>query len=292
MEMIWSPTLRSLLPNNPLILYLLHHQQRRMSFLKRVSDSLGSVALALSVVSMMLFFVVSKLDPQQSSAYIGYIQLYAWTFQAMVVLRFIAAGTTVVARDSILGDSNVFRLTSLSNARIFIGWWWAAMYRLRGWMLALGIVQLGLVASLAFGHMMTLDWQTICLSPCEVTLPGLYQPLWFTPLRAFVVPAAVVALTLLETACSTALGVAAAMILGNWAGFLVAAMLRFAPVLVFAMFPFHLGDGGVGALVQLVEPVLGERSLLALGVTIGTFALYLGLSLMTARLVMQRARPE
>ncbi len=290
MEMIWSPTLRSLLPNNPLILYLLHHQQRRMSFLKRVSDSLGSVTLALSVVVMMLFFVVSSLAPQQSRAYIGYVQLFAWTFQAMVVLRFIAAGTTVVARDSILGDSNVFRLTSLSNARIFIGWWWAAMYRLRGWMLALGIVQLGIVTSLAFGQMMT---------PQET--------LWFTPARAFAILAAVVVLTLLETACSYGLGVAAAMTLGNWAGFVVAALLRFAPVLLFAVFPFQpgnfqtyyehtifrLADGGTGALVQLLAPVLEyQHSLLGLGVTVGILAVYISLALMTAGWVMQRARPE
>lgn len=318
--MMWDRELYAFIPRNPILLRDLRHQQRTTSFLRGNLESVGVVALALCFSVAMLSQVVNRLIPWPDYAYLEPVQLLAWIFHTAAAVRLLAAGVWIAAKDGYLLGSDDLMLTPLSNWQLFSAKWWAALHQVRGWMLALGIVQIGIVVSTGFGLLMTVDWGKVCTGgSCVVTVYGLYRPLWFAPIwftatRTTFIIASAIGIAILETVCCTALGMAFAMLVRSKLGFVCAISLRFAPVLIFSAFPdypwafsnnllsryteytwFSFADGGTGALVQMANPdqmygVGFERGVLGLCAVLGMLLLYLGMSLLTARVVMRRSR--
>lgn len=308
--MIWDRDLHAWIPRNPIVRRDLYHQKRTTSYRRGMLESFGIVAVALGFSAAMLFYVVVTLDPRGHEDYLDFIQLLAWGFHAVVILRLIAAGGLAAERDHSWLGSDELRLTPLSNTQLLIARWWAALYRVRGWMLALGIVQLGLVVSTAFAHLMTFDWSMTCLNPCVFTIDRGTEPAWFTATWSFFILVSVFGIVILETLCCTALGMVSALILRSKLGVVSAIFLRFAPVLIFSFVPdystasgnfmrrfveytwFSFADGGTGAMISLAHPIISfEHGVLRFCAVVTMFTFYLSLSLVGAWAVMQRSRP-
>jgi hypothetical protein len=309
--MVWDRHLHALLPRNPIVVRDLRRQQQTTSFLRGFIESVGIVAVALCFTATMLFSVVNTSDLWAWRSYLVPIQLLAWTFHVATALRLLVAGAFIITPDEHLLGSDDIRLTPLTNWQLFMGKWWAALHQVRGWLLALGLIQLGIVVSTGFGLLMTVDWGASCGTPCVVTVYGLYRPLWFTPTLSLFIVASAIGIAFLEAVCCTALGMAVTMLMRSKIGLVCAISLRFAPVAIFSFFPdypwafgvgplmrfseytwFSFADGGTGAIVQLADPRQSsfERGVLGLCAVVVMFLTYLSLSLVTAWVVMRRSR--
>jgi len=307
--MIWDRSLHALIPRNPLILRDLRHQQRTISLWRRRIESVGVVALALCFLTTMLFCVVYMRDPQDPySYYVVLIQLLAWIFHALTVLRLLAAGVFIATPEGYFLGSDELKLTRLSSWQLFTGKWWVAMHQVRGWIVALGIVQLGIVVSTAFGLLMTaVDWSG----------GGLIYPEYFTLALSTLIVVCAIGIAVLEAACCTALGLTLAIFIRSNSSFICAIVVRFAPVLIFSIVPnykfatgdftvrfaeytwFSFADAGTGAIIELAQPdnvvwgVQGSgvsRGMLAIYADVGMFFTYLSLSFVLAWLAARRSR--
>jgi hypothetical protein len=305
-----------LIPRNPILIRDLHWQQQKISFLWGFLETVGIVVIALTISAAMLYIVVSTVDQTYILDVLNPIQLLAWTFHIVVVLRLLAAGAFAVTSDASLLGSDDLRLTPVTNWQLIVGTWWAAMHRVRGWILALGIVQIGIIASIGFALLLGVDWGKSCGSPCIVTIYGPLKPLWFTALHSFSIVMAVVVITMLESACCIALGMGAALVVHSRVGLIAAIALRFAPVVIFSIWPnyywaysngplagrfidytwFSFADAGTGSLMQMAYPIdivaSGfNRGLLGLYAVVGMFLIYLTVSLVAVWIVLRRSRP-
>ena len=172
--MMWNHGFHALIPRNPIVTRELH-RQRRISYRRRFLETVGIVVVALCFAVAMLVCVVYTQDFRSWQAFIDPIQVLAWAFHAVAALRLLAAGFSVIASDRYWLGSDDLMVTPLSNWQLLFGKWLAAMDQLRGWVLALGIVQLGIVSSAGFGQLMRVDWGESCGRPCVVTVYGLYS---------------------------------------------------------------------------------------------------------------------
>lgn len=313
--MIWNRDFYAFMPRNPIILRDLSQYKRSTSFLFRYIDSVGIVAFALCYSAVLIFHTATGFDARSRAQHLDSIQFFAWALHAVIALRLLAGGARSIRQEFSLIGSDELMTTPLTNWQVFIGKWWATMHRFRGWMLALGILHLGIVASTALGRIMSFSWGIYCAgdgSPCIFTIVNLYQaPAMQVSLFFIIVPVIVIAV--LETMCCTALGMVATMLARSNFGFIAAVFLRFLPVLIFAFVPdyswassnymhrfreytwFSFADGGTGALIQLtyavdVNRLNFQRGVRGFGAIVAMFLLYLSASLVTVWAVMRRSR--
>lgn len=309
--MFWDHQLHALIPNNPIVVRDLRHQQRTTSFWRGFIESVGVVTVALCFAVAMVLRVLDTSHLDRYMSYTAPLQVLAWIFHTASVLRFLSAGALIISDGSGFLDSDELRITVLSNWRILTGKWWAALHQIRGWMVALGIVQLGIVGSTAFAIMMTdYKWVTECgLSLCSFTLEPTYQIELLMPSWLWLVVSFAIVITILEAVSCIALGIFMAVIAGRKLGFVYAVVLRFLPAAIFAFYPsdsraygnliwrfyeytwFSFADSGTGALIRLTsgKPSV-ESGFHAFCAAIGMFLLYTSLSLVTAWAVMRRSR--
>lgn len=307
--MIWKRSLYALIPRNPIILREINYQQWNKSFYERFAESVGVVIVALAFTIAMLVCVVNGLNPQKYGEYLMPIQLLAWIFHTLAVLRMITAGTFSVLRYRGVLNTDDVMLTPLTNWQLLFGNWWAAMHQMRGWMVALGIVQLGIVASTGFGLSMTFSWSMTCGNPCTYIIGELYRGVWSMPIPSLFIGTAAIGIAILETAGCTALGILLGILVRSNLGLIYATVLRFVPVFIFSFFPdypwawngllrryeqytwFSFADGGTGALIELANSVVGSlRGILGVWAISGMLLLYSSLSLLIAWAVMRRSR--
>ncbi len=309
--MIWNRSLHALIPRNPIIERELRYQQRTRSFRSGFIETVGVVIVALCIATAMLFCVVYGLTPRGNENYLISIQILAWAFHIIAVVRFLSVGVFNSAKDRCLLNSDDLMLTPLSNWQLLFGKWWSTIHQIRGWMLAFGIVQLGLVVSTAFGLLMSFSWYMTCLNPpCVVTLYSPSQIPWFTPTRSLFIVASTIGITFLETVCCTVLGMAISLLVRSKFDLFYAFFLRFLPVFIFSFYPdypwgfsneitlryreytwFSFADGGTSAILQLAHGIASfDRGLLALFSITGMLLLYSSFSFVTAWSVMKRSR--
>ncbi len=309
--MIWDRHIHALIPQNPLAVRELYRQQRTTSFGRGFLESTGIVAVALCFSVAMLLCAVYGSTLGGRLGLVDFedpIEFLAWTFHAITLLRLLAAGVFSASSITSSSGSDELMVTPLSNWQLLGGQWWAALHRIRGWMLALGIVQIGVVASIAFGLLISVSWSS---SNSVITIHGLEKPEWLTATRLLFIIGSAIGITVLETLCCTALGMVAAIVVCSRFSLLCAVSLRFAPVLIFAYFPkiplripfgrsrlytwFSFADAGTGALIQMTHPIniyasSFDRGILGLCAVAIMLTLYLSLSLTVALAVMRRSR--
>jgi hypothetical protein len=307
--MIWHRQFHALIPKNPITTRELTHQQRTFSSRAKLADTVGIVAVAFIWATLLvltaLFDLNHRFRPQ--IRYVEISQVLAWLFHLIVILRLLIAGGEVVLRDSFLIQSTELLLTPVSRWRLLLGKWWAVLHQMRGWMLALGILHLGLIFSAAVNDMTIFDYTKQCLNPCVYTIGRTDASNWVTRGRSFILATAVIIITLLETLCCTALGMVATLFTHNRIAIIGAILLRFAPIIIFSIFPdyasgfpgimrryfqytwFSFADGGTGALIQLAHYEF-QRGLRGIYVLTGMYIIYLIFTAVVAQMLLWRSR--
>jgi hypothetical protein len=203
-----------------------------------------------------------------------------WIIHSIAALRAIMAGAYVTNRDPTKQLWKDLAITGISKWQLIIGKWWAALYRVRGWTTALGIIQLMIVLILILevdlNNYKTLQRLShICKHPysvqsCFQEIGG--QMFYFPPTFSHIIWGIEMALclTILEMLCCTAIGMAAGLAIHNRrAASISGALLRFAPVGIFTFWPhyvdannfffwrwreytwFAFADGGSSAIIRL-----------------------------------------
>lgn len=177
----------------------------------------------------------------------------AWMVHALVVLRGLLMGASLISREHESQTWEALILTGVSARQVFFGKLGAAMYRARWWMIWLGAVWFGMAITAHFEN--------------TISSTGTFHAEWIAldPLMLFI-------LCPLELFCSTALGIAASAITRRRTSAIVlAAVIRFAPVFFFSITAFtinsetlyffndlSLADGGTLALLGLMTRIDSE----------------------------------
>jgi len=254
--------------DNPVLWQEITHQERSAPRWMRWNQALAVIALGLIAVVVWTTFEQTNGYPAMQ------IALYAtWIVHAAVALRAIVAGANAISREHVGLTWDALMLTGLSARLIFLGKWRAALYRIRGWMVLLGVVRLAMLPVYFVALIKT--YASVMCGPyygssyyCASDTEFSWVP-WATILAV----AMTVALTILDVLCCTALGLAASAIArrGSLAA-LAAILVRFTPVLLFGAFtrheigmfswrwwnftPFALADGGTTPILRLALPLL------------------------------------
>jgi hypothetical protein len=257
--------------DNPILWQEITHQERSAPRWMRWEHFVGIFAAILTVI-----FLVSTLNSPE-----GYpatlIMLYCvWLIHTATAIRAIVAGSNVISREHVGATWDALMLTGVSARKVLLGKWRAALYRVRGWMLILGIVRLASLPIYILSLIRTYAW-FMCGRYNSSSSPGYCgieaNDFSWVPWAAILAVVMTVILTVLEVMCCTALGLATSALTrrGSLAA-IVAIIIRFFPVLLFAGFtrfeigvaswrwwrftPFALADGGTSPLMQLALPLM------------------------------------
>jgi hypothetical protein len=290
--------------DNPILWQEITHQERSAPRWMRWEQLAGILVALLTVI-----FLGSTLNSPE-----GYpttlIMLYCvWLIHMMTAIRAIVAGSNAISREHVGATWDALMLTGVSARKVMFGKWRAALYRVRGWMLLLGIVRLASLPIYILALTRTYAWY-MCggsTSYGSVAYCGVYPTDFsWVPWAAALSVAMTVILTVLEVMCCTALGLATSAITrrGSLAA-IVAIIIRFFPVMLFAGFtryelgiaswrwwrftPFALADGGTSPLMQLVLPLMPwteGRHMAALPGLLLVTAMIVGLLLLSAGLAL------
>jgi hypothetical protein len=236
-------------------------------------DTVGIIALPLAIcVYLINLWLVERSHMSLNNIYqfVGFktsanVQIGVGIIYAMVLLRCIAAGITVTHRYQRQSGEDVL-LTGMSGHKIIRGQWYAALYQVRGWMVALGLVRI--TAAL----IMMLEYNLIYHSQ---NLTGEY--FIFPISRIVLMFLSVIILSLFEIWATVNVGI----FTGTWFKrstkvWLIAVILRATPVLLFCCFPqspyyavsqnffsirwheftwFTFADGGTTAILRFACPL-------------------------------------
>ncbi len=167
-----------------------------------------------------------------------------WVVQTVTVVRAIIAGANAISREHIGQTWDALVLTGISARQILFGKWRAVLRRVAPWMLILGTLRLALIPVFFVALMNLLVYYTVNFRGSGYAQEDSDFIEW-VPWAMLLAVVMSVALTILEIAACTALGLAASALskrgLTAGAGALI---IRFLPVAYFAAFTRHeLGPG-------------------------------------------------
>ncbi|GEM_PF-790801 len=257
--------------DNPVLWQEFTHQERSGPRWMRRGYLLGILIVVSSIVYVIS--LLSRLDaPSRETAL-----FIIWVIHAATAIRAIVAGANAISREHVGQTWDALVLTGVSARLILFGKWRAALWRIRGWTLALGVIRLAMLpvfmmalvnrfAYFRFGQYSSYYGNN---SGGYVYFPEFS---WI-PEAAVLAVIMTVVLTLLEVGCCTALGLAASAIFRRGSTAAAAAIImRFVPVALFAAMtrydlgpatyrwwrypPLALADGGTSPLYQLVLPLM------------------------------------
>lgn len=194
------------------------------------------------------------------------IQTVVWTFHGVVLLRILAIGTHAAARDFEGNDWDLIVLTGVTNREILWAKWRSTLYASRGWVLALGLLRLGVLPCCVTVYVL----DTIRTGTGDWVFWSSGSTLWLVPL---LMGSFTVVLTLLDVVYTALLATAAGIIMGRFStAMLLAGLVRFLPVIGVTLFAFQegqmsitniwvpwrwwitLAEGGTGALIRIPIP--------------------------------------
>lgn len=282
--------------HNPILERELRHQRSTARLWAQRLDVFGVVAAALVIFAGMIIYCINIRDYYLGYSFYGnyenlqVILLVFGVVYILAILRGVLAGVGVMNTQSINSfDWDLLVLAGLNTRQILIGKWWMALRQIRGWVVALGIIRIGLVAAFAgqhsfyffFYHTQQLGTRIgNCESyygadlaqtaDCIATLPS--PPMvveW--PVSMPILLGMGIIITLLEGAACTGIGIASALIFKfNGIAAFAGMFLRALPVWGLLIFPnyrdpyvphnlflwwysytwFALLDGGTTALMR------------------------------------------
>jgi hypothetical protein len=259
--------------DNPVLWQEVTHQERSIPRWMRWIGGLGLILLASALV--YAFSTLSKIDaPTRELALI-----VIWIVHAATAVRAIVAGANTISREHVGLTWDALVLTGVSARMILLGKWRAALWRVRGWALALGVVRLVMLPLFMLAlinRFVYFGGYRYASSYSSYNNSSYFYSGDFTwvPEATILAVVMTVVLTVLDVLCCTALGLAASAIVrrGSLAT-AIAITIRFVPVILFAAFtrydlgaapsyrvlrytPFALADGGTSPLYQLVLPLM------------------------------------
>jgi hypothetical protein len=197
----------------------------------------------------------------------------------------------VIRRDSNGPNWDDLKLVNISPLRFLFGKWWAAFYRVRGWMVALGIMQMVLVGIMMSHYLMWMYKEHVYSCHFDITRHNDYGSYYcviewddnfkswqtWSPLLIPLSISSAITLSIIEMMASTAIGVAFGLLLrGNLLGLLFGLIARTAPVIYYSTWPneyssqyyiaeseiwawrwyeytwFSLADGGTTAIMRMI----------------------------------------
>ncbi|MCA0454700.1 MAG: hypothetical protein LCI00_12075 [Chloroflexi bacterium] len=288
--------LRALQPDNPILRAEIAYQRRNIPRGLQWFDRFGVVVVALGVSFVLLYL------PAANNRYGIYMMadtklvVILWVSQLAVILRGLFAGLNTMRHQHGRQALDILALTGISTRQMFIGKWWAALYQLRGWLLALGIIKLTALALMTlevilYVYVRPLDAiiQNVdyyshgprpFLESALLQLPTSFPAL--PPLdRMIIMGVFTILIVTLEVMASTAVGIVCAFIPQRVAGLVTAFILRFAPIIIFTFLPdypaasrismssilmrwqqytwFSLADGGTTAILRASLTSRGMR---------------------------------
>lgn len=251
-----------------------HEQQHQ----KRVSRRFRRVWWLpyLIVFALLAFVTVTLQDIRYGTRETGMFVI--WVIHASAALFSIHAGANVISREHVSVTWDALVLTGISARQILIGKWRAALRRAAPWVLILGIARLAMIPIFTLA---VLNRMALWFNYNATVNSSRYYDSGTNPFEITILPWAVslavlltVLLTILEVVACTALGMAVSAVAKRGGlAMVVAGVIRFAPVAIFAGFtlyafrdspyrgyrwwrytPFSLADTGSSALSQLSLP--------------------------------------
>jgi hypothetical protein len=284
--------------DNPVLWQEYTHQERTGPRWMRWGRNLGVLVTIIAFA-----YVLSTLQwldqPTRETAL-----FVIWITHILVATRCIVAGANAISREHVAQTWDALVLTGVSGRLILLGKYRAALARVRGWALALGIVRLAMLPIFVMAFLNRVAYWRFGRYSYGYDYYE-YEVDWL-PWAVILSVVMTVALTLLDVLCCTALGLASSAVFrrGSIAA-MAAILIRFAPVTLFAALtryeigiaptwrvmrftPFALADGGTAPLYQLVLPVMDwtrgrhEEALPGLLLATGLIVLLLIVALVTA----------
>jgi hypothetical protein len=258
--------------DNPVLWQEYTHQQRTAPRWMRWNTLLGVLAVAA-----ILVFVPLSLNFNNGYPTMQYALFATWIVHAAVSLRAIVAGANAISREHVALTWDALMLTGVSGRQVLLGKWRASLWRVRGWMVMLGVVRLAMLPVwflaitytyanyMCGGNYNSYSYSTYyCGEGIEFT---------WVPWAAVISVVMTVILTVIDVLVCTALGLAASAALRRGSTATLAAILiRFSPVVMFAAFtrheiglfswrwwnftPFALADGGTSPAMRLALPLM------------------------------------
>lgn len=231
-------------------------------------SQLQIVAVALILLLPVALAARHALTSANDSPILIAVQTVVWIFHGLVLLRIFALSTHAAARDYVGNYWDLIVLTGVAAPEILWAKWHAILYASRGWLLALGLLRLGVLPCCVAVYVVrsiqtpTGDWAFWNAQPT----------LWLIPL---LMGGFTVILTLLDIGYVALLGVVAGIITGRFSTAMVlASLVRFLPVIGMTTLAFQEGqmsinyvwvpwrwwitlvEGGTGALIRIPIPDL------------------------------------
>src|SRR5438128_2332293 len=125
--------------DNPILWQEVTHQERSIPRWMQRIGVLGIILLASAL--LYTFTTLSKIDaPTREVALI-----VIWIVHSATAVRAIVAGANTISREHVGLTWDALVLTGVSARLILLGKWRAALWRVRGWALALGVVRLAML---------------------------------------------------------------------------------------------------------------------------------------------------
>lgn len=134
---------------NPIAVRELRRYERSVPIWTRRAETVGVVIVALAICAYLIvrWLIERPAVPLTNIYHLigfdvwGYVQVSVGIVYACVLLRFTAAGVDVANRYQQRGRNDIL-LTGISASKLIFGQWYAAVYQVRGWMVALGLIRI------------------------------------------------------------------------------------------------------------------------------------------------------
>jgi len=252
--------------NNPVLWQEATHQIRAVRRWAHRMEIIG----VLLVLAIIIGVPLTLLDVQSPSRELAILAI--WFVHAITATYAIVVSANVISREHSGLTWDALVLTQLSARQILFGKWRAVLFRMRGWMLALGVVRLAMLPVFMISLLNRFAWYGYGYG--YGARYGEDFAITWSPLAALVAVLMTVVLTVFEVLCSTAIGLAASAVMRRGTLATVLAMIvRFTPVALFAAFtryelsgysmyrwwrfaPMSLADAGTSAMYQLMLPIM------------------------------------
>lgn len=254
---------KAIQPDNPILRLEIKHQQRTVPRWLQWFDRFGVIVLAL-VISLALFLLPIKDDLYGSHSWLYpeidiFLPLLLWIAQLLIILRCVFASVNTMHYHRGWKQWDVMVLTGMTRKQILIGKFWGTLYQLRGWMVAIGIINLAVAALVSTNlivfcyrnpleelraEMSISPWMDIASYDYAMSLQAGDCPEPRTIGQIGLIVIHTIAISILATMVSTAVGLMGGLIGNQAIGFVVALTCRLAPVFIFTLFPDYPYAGG------------------------------------------------
>jgi hypothetical protein len=269
---------------NPITTHAIRRYQRQVPPWLQRAETWGVIIAALAICC----YLVARWRAERAAMPLTYFPLLNWNTSAYlqiaamfvyvcVLLRCLLAGITA-ARQRGAREREDLLLTGISAHRLILGAWRGALFQVRGWMVALGLVRITAALLITADYQLNLYWSNF--TGMATGRSSLWPPaldFFYFPWQLPTALTLLILLGLLEMWATVGVGLWCGTItrspLNAW---LLALMIRGIPIGLFAFFPhirngngydylvvrwveytwFAFVDGGLTGAFRLTQPIL------------------------------------